>query len=131
MALSLKERRPIRGMEAVAERPDGARAYRSFPIQRRLFDASGALIGAVNMLVDITERRQAEQRIRDSEARYRDIAAIVESSEDAVVAKNLDSIITSWNRGAERLFRLYGQRNDRQMGSRCSFRRNDVTRNRI
>ncbi len=103
MALSLKERRPIRGMEAVAERPDGARIP-FIPYPTPLFDASGTLIGAVNMLVDITERRQAEQRIRDSEARYRDIAAIVESSEDAVVAKNLDSIITSWNRGAERLF---------------------------
>jgi len=86
-----------------AERPDGTRIP-FLPYPTPLFDASGALIGAVNMLVDITERREAEQRIHDSEARYRDIAAIVESSEDAVVAKNLDSIITSWNRGAERLF---------------------------
>src|SRR5712664_2829934 len=103
MALSLKERRPIRGMEAVAERPDGARIP-FIPYPTPLFDASGPLIGAVNMLVDITERREAEQRIRDSEARYRDIAAIVESSEDAVVAKNLDGVITSWNHGAEWLF---------------------------
>ena len=103
MALSLKERRPIRGMEAVAERPDGTRIP-FIPYPTPLFDASGTLIGAVNMLVDITERREAEQRIRDSEARYRDIAAIVESSEDAVVAKNLDGVITSWNHGAERLF---------------------------
>jgi len=103
MALSLKQRRPIRGMEAVAERPDSTRIP-FIPYPTPLFDASGTLIGAVNMLVDITERREAEQRIRDSEARYRDLAAIVESSEDAVVATNLDSIITSWNRGAERLF---------------------------
>jgi PAS domain S-box-containing protein len=103
MALTLKERRPIRGMEAIAERPDGTRIP-FIPYPTPLFDASGTLIGAVNMLVDITERREAEQRIRDSEARYRDIAAIVESSEDAIVAKNLDSIITSWNQGAERLF---------------------------
>jgi PAS domain S-box-containing protein len=103
MALTLKERRPIRGMEAVAERPDGTRVP-FIPYPTPLFDASGTLIGAVNMLVDITERREAEQRIRDSEARYRDLAAIVESSDDAVLSKDLNSIIKSWNRGAERLF---------------------------
>src|SRR5262249_15372932 len=103
MAVTLKERRPIRGMEAIAERPDGTRVhFISFPTP--LFDASGTLIGALNMLVDISERREAEQCIRDSEARYRDIAAIVECSEDAVVTKNLDGIITSWNQGADRLF---------------------------
>jgi PAS domain S-box-containing protein len=69
-----------------------------------LFDASGALIGAVNTLVDITERYEAEQRIRESEARYRGIAAIVESSEDAVLTKDLNGLITSWNHGARRLF---------------------------
>ncbi len=103
MALTLKERRPIRGMEAVAERPDGTRVP-FIPYPTPLFDASGTLIGAVNMLVDITERRDAEQRIRDSEARYRDLAAIVECSEDAILSTNLQSIITSWNQGAERLF---------------------------
>ena len=103
MALTLKERRPIRGMEAVAERPDGTRVP-FIPYPTPLFDASGTLIGAVNMLVDITDRHEAEQRIRDSEARYRDLAAIVESSEDAVLSKDLNSIIKSWNQGAERLF---------------------------
>jgi PAS domain S-box-containing protein len=103
MALTLQQGRPIRGMEAIAERPDGTRVP-FIPYPTPLFDASGTLIGAVNMLVDITERREAEQRIRDSEARYRDIAAIVESSDDAVLSKDLNSIITSWNQGAERLF---------------------------
>ena len=103
MALTLKQKRPIRGMEAIAERPDGTRVP-FIPYPTPLFDASGMLIGGVNMLVDISERREAEQRIRDSEARYRDIAAIVESSEDAVLSKDLNSIIKSWNQGAERLF---------------------------
>jgi PAS domain S-box-containing protein len=103
MALALKEKRPIRGMEAAAERPDGTCVpFIAYPSP--LFDASGALIGAVNTLVDITERYEAEQRIRESEARYRDIAAIVESSDDAVLTKDLNGVITSWNQGAGRLF---------------------------
>ena len=103
MALALKEKRPIRGMEAITERPDGTRVlFTSYPSP--LFDASGALIGAVNTLVDITDRHEAEQRLRESEARYREIAAIVESSEDAVLTKDLNGVITSWNHGATRIF---------------------------
>jgi PAS domain S-box-containing protein len=103
MALALKERRPIKGMEAIAERPDGTRVP-FIPYPTPIFDASGSLIGAVNTLVDITERHQAEQRIRESESRYRGIAAIVESSQDAVLTKNLDGVIMSWNHGARLLF---------------------------
>jgi PAS domain S-box-containing protein len=103
MALALKEKRPIRGMEAIAERPDGTRIP-FIPYPTPIFDASGVLTGAVNTLVDITERHQAEQRMRESETRYRGIAAIVESSQDAVLTKNLDGVITSWNNGARRLF---------------------------
>ena len=103
MALALKEKRPIRGMEAVAERPDGTRIpFMAYPTP--LFDVSASVTGAVNTLVDITERREAERLVLDNEARYRGIAAIVESPEDAVLTKDLDGIITSWNRGATRLF---------------------------
>ena len=60
MALALKQKRPIRGMEAIAERPDGSRV--SFlPYPTPLFDASGVLVGALNMLVDITERKRMEE----------------------------------------------------------------------
>jgi PAS domain S-box-containing protein len=103
MALALKEGRPIRGMEAIAERPDGTRVP-FIPYPSPLFDASGALVGAVNTLVDITDRYKTEQRLRESEDRYRGIAAIVESSEDAVVTKDLNGIIATWNHGATRLF---------------------------
>jgi PAS domain S-box-containing protein len=61
MALALKENRPIRGAEAVAERPDGTRVP-FIPYPTPLRDGTGALVGAVNMLVDISERKQAELR---------------------------------------------------------------------
>ena len=61
MAMALKEGRPIRGYEAVAERPDGRRVpFIPFPTPLR--NAEGELVGAVNMLVDISERKEAETR---------------------------------------------------------------------
>jgi len=96
MATALKEKRPIRGLEAVAERPDGVRVpFLAFPSP--LFDAEGNMTGAVNMLVDLTERSVAD------EAAQR-LAAIVEFSDDAILAKDLNGTISSWNNGAERLF---------------------------
>ena len=53
---------------------------------------------------DITKRVGIEVALRESEQRLRWLASIVESSDDAIVSKNLDGIITSWNTGAERVF---------------------------
>lgn len=61
MAIALKEGRPIRDAEAVAERPDGTRVP-FIPYPTPLRDAAGAVVGAVNMLVDISERKTAETR---------------------------------------------------------------------
>ncbi|MEJ1229084.1 PAS domain S-box protein [Pseudomonas sp. CCNWLW56] len=61
MAVALKENRPIRGVEAVAQRPDGSLVPFT-PYPTPLHDAEGNLVGAINMLVDITERKQAENR---------------------------------------------------------------------
>ena len=61
MALTLLQGEPVLGAEAIAERPDGSR----FPFQpypSLLRDAEGKIVGAVNMLVDISERKRAEAR---------------------------------------------------------------------
>jgi PAS domain S-box-containing protein len=96
MAVALKEGRPVRGVEAFAEKPDGTRV-RFLPFPSPLRDASGKLIGAINLLMDITERHQAGL---DSAQ----LAAIVTSSADAIVTKTLEGIVTSWNDGAARIF---------------------------
>jgi PAS domain S-box-containing protein len=67
-------------------------------------DEAGTRAGAILVFRDVTERRRAEVALRDKEAAQARLAAIVESSEDAIVSKTLDGVVTSWNQGAERLF---------------------------
>ncbi|MBZ3695523.1 MULTISPECIES: PAS domain S-box protein [Phyllobacterium] len=62
MALALKLQRPVRGVEAIAERPDGSRVP-FLPFPTPLFDEYGTLTGAINLLVDISSRKQAEETL--------------------------------------------------------------------
>jgi two-component sensor histidine kinase len=59
MAVALKEGRPVRGVELLVERPDGLRVP-VLPYPTPLLDDAGRLVGAINMLVDIRDRRHAE-----------------------------------------------------------------------
>jgi PAS domain S-box-containing protein len=67
-------------------------AFSSYPIVE-----DDRTIGSVVVFTDITKRKQ------DEEARSR-LAAIVETTEDAIIGKTLDGVITSWNAGAERVY---------------------------
>lgn len=93
MAVTLKQGVPVLGAQAIAERPDGSRlAFMPHPALLR--DENGKVTGAINVLVDVTDRITAETRL----------AAIVASSDDAIVGKTLDGIVRSWNAGAQRIF---------------------------
>ena len=58
MAVAILEKRPIRGVSAVAERPDGSR-INFVPHPTPIFDCDGGLLGAVNILIDVTDQKQA------------------------------------------------------------------------
>jgi PAS domain S-box-containing protein len=94
MALALKENRPIRGMEAIAERPDGSKVP-FIPYPTPLYDQNGRLVGAVNMLVDITERKRAEAEqamlVREVHHRVRNTLAIAQAIVGST-AKSSDTI---------------------------------------
>jgi PAS domain S-box-containing protein len=85
MAVAIKERQKLNGggQEAVVERPDGTRVpFMAFPSILR--DSTGKVVGAVNMFVDITERKRSEEQIsilaREAEHRAKNILATVQAT---------------------------------------------------
>ena len=82
--------------ETVRRRKDGTLIDVSLTISP-LRNARGEIFGASKVARDITERKRTHGDL----AR---LAAIVETSDDAIITKDLNGIITSWNRGAEQIF---------------------------
>jgi PAS domain S-box-containing protein len=132
MAVCLKERRAVAGAEIVVVRPNGT-LRNVVPHPQPLFDNSGKLTGAINMLVDITAIRETQKSLLQSEQNYRALAAslekrveektrdvttkneelrkseeryhaMVEEVEDyAIILLDRDGIIRNWNKGAQKI----------------------------
>ncbi len=132
MAVALREGRPVFGEEIVVVRPDGS-LRNVAPYPQPIFDEAGKVMGAVNMLVDISGIKNSENIIRESEKKFRELSEslekeieertkdlvrkneelkrseeryhkMVEEVEDyAIILLDENGIIQNWNKGAERI----------------------------
>jgi PAS domain S-box-containing protein len=140
MAIALKEDRPVRGQEILAERPDGSRVpILAYPTP--LHDASGKLVGAVNMLEDLTDRKKAErllhqlnetleQRVQERTRQVRETFSKLQETERrfrllvqgvtdyAIFMLDPNGIVSNWNPGARR---IKGYRADEIIGQHFSL----------
>jgi PAS domain S-box-containing protein len=82
--------------ETVRLRKDGSRVEVSLTVSP-MISPEGEIVGTSNIARDITERRRLERVAQH-------FAAIVASSEDAIISKDLEGVVVSWNPAAERLF---------------------------
>ncbi len=94
-ARAIAERIPF-SLEYRIKPPSGKKIWVAARGQAQ-YDARGAVTGMAGVLQDVTLDKDADIALR----RY---AALVESSEDAIVSKTLAGVITTWNKGAERMF---------------------------
>ena len=92
----------FRNIEVQVEQPSGKRLWVMASIDP-LRDDKGNVIGAINCFQDVTERRPSLES-KEAEDRSRLLASVVESSDDAIITTDLDTVITSWNRAAEKIY---------------------------
>lgn len=110
MAIALKYQIDPGQSELSIERPDGTKATVATHINP-LFRRDGTFAGAVNVLYEVSRYKYMEE----SAPR---LAALVESSTDAIIGKDLNGVISSWNRGATEIF---GYREHEALGRNIRF----------
>ena len=95
--------------EEEADLIDGKHTFiaNKFPI----YDINGKPYGIGSISTDITERKLLEEKVQN-------LADVVESSNDAIITKSLEGIITSWNKGAEK---IYGYNSEEVIGKNISI----------
>ena len=96
MAIALKTGKTIRNADLNVQQPDGAQISVRVQIDP-LYDDAGRRCGAIGVIQEVTDLKQAEKASQH-------LAALVESSDDAIITKDLNGTITSWNQAAEELF---------------------------
>ncbi|HYF35986.1 MAG TPA: PAS domain S-box protein, partial [Prosthecobacter sp.] len=99
-AMTLAQKRAFGGGEVIMVRPDGGRRYVTAHTNP-FFDGDGSLVGAVNVLMDVTERRLAQAALQESEERFRIVA---KAATDAIWDWDIVSDTIWWSEGIQTLF---------------------------
>jgi PAS domain S-box-containing protein len=107
MALTLFEGRPVVGEEIVIEQPNGERRH-VLPHPIPVFDNSGTLTGAVNMLMDITEHKLAEEKLKQNERMLYDAQHVAQFGSWELELVNMQQLWLNKLRLSEQLFKLFG-----------------------
>ena len=93
MAITIKEARPVYGNEVMVQRPDGEMRH-VLTSPTPMFNEKGELTGAVNMLIDITAKKEREIVIKKTEEKYKNL---IEQASDAIVVYSMDGTIYEFN----------------------------------
>jgi two-component system CheB/CheR fusion protein len=100
MAVVLRTGRMMQGAEIIVERPDGSRVWcKVYPSVQR--DGQGRVIGGMNMLIDVTEARNASEIVRLSEERYQ---SLFDAAPMALFVCDADAVIQRYNRRAAEIW---------------------------
>ena len=90
----------ISGVERTWNKPDGDYVVVEMNIAL-LKDDEGNMTGSVASIRDITDQKQAEEALRESEEKYH---KLIEHANDAIISLNKEGIIVGFNKGAEEMF---------------------------